>query len=322
MAAARKMNRRRALGGLERLCEELPSPLRPLHGRRGAPLALPDNVVCYCRSSAAELARQGRAVHPCFVLIFALETAATVCFEHRSVRLRPGQGLVLPPFRFHRCVEPARDSLRWLFVTFELIDPRSAESLRERPFVLTAALRSTLADLIEAYLNPAQEELVSIFAGILLSRIRQAGSIRRNTRRPTALPELLVRVDRLARSPGGPVGVKAVATALGVSPSHLGTTFRQMGGVSIGRHLRRLRLERGRGLLRLSHDRVTDIAEECGFGSINSFIRAFRSAYGVLPLAYRKKAGPKPLREEPKVRIQRAGRSHWSSAPSYSLRAS
>jgi AraC-like DNA-binding protein len=40
-------------------------------------------------------------------------------------------------------------------------------------------------------------------------------------------------------------------------------------------------------MLRLSQNRVSEIAELCGFSSIYSFSRAFRSAYGVPPLAYR-----------------------------------
>ena len=40
---------------LEKLANLLPSPLRPLHGKRAAPLALPDNIVCFCRRSATDL---------------------------------------------------------------------------------------------------------------------------------------------------------------------------------------------------------------------------------------------------------------------------
>jgi transcriptional regulator GlxA family with amidase domain len=62
--------------------------------------------------------------------------------------------------------------------------------------------------------------------------------------------------------------------------------------VSIGRHLRRLRLERACGLLRLGPQRVSEIAEQCGFSSIYSFSRAFRTTYGVSPLVYRHRGRP------------------------------
>jgi transcriptional regulator GlxA family with amidase domain len=86
---------------------------------------------------------------------------------------------------------------------------------------------------------------------------------------------------------GESMSVKQMAAALGISSSHLRARFRVSCGVSIGRHLRQLRLQKACGLLRLSQSRVTEIAEQCGFSSIYSFSRAFHSAYGMSPLGYR-----------------------------------
>ena len=74
--------------------------------------------------------------------------------------------------------------------------------------------------------------------------------------------------------------------------------------MSIGRHLRQLRLEQACGLLRLGPQRVSEVAEQCGFASIYSFSRAFRLAYGVSPLAYRHsgRAAPMGRRRRPAKR--------------------
>src|SRR5437868_4835137 len=124
---------------LEKLIALLPSPLRPLHGRRAAPVALPDNIICFRRRSATDLNRpqRGRALHHRFVLILALETAVTVCVDHRAIRLDAGEGLLVFPFQFHDYIDPQREELSWLFVTFELLDDEPLETLRHRPFVLT-----------------------------------------------------------------------------------------------------------------------------------------------------------------------------------------
>src|ERR1039457_7109991 len=108
---------------LDKLANLLPSPLRPPHGRRADPLALPDNIICFCRRSAADLNRpqRGRALHHRFVLIFALETEVTVAVDDRAIRLHPGEGLLVMPFQFHDYMQPERDELKWLFVTFEMI---------------------------------------------------------------------------------------------------------------------------------------------------------------------------------------------------------
>lgn len=274
---------------LEKLANLLPSPLRPLHGKRVAPLALPDNIVCFCRRSATDLNRpqRGRALHHRFVLILALETAVTVAVDDRAIRLRPDEGLLVLPFQFHDYIQPAREELRWLFITFDMIDVVPLQALRFRPFVITQVVRQTCAELVEAYLTRGEGDLTSLLLSVLLQRIRQAEPILRRHHKPLVAPGLIMQVNQLAQNKEEPMSVKEIARSLGISASHLRARFRASCGVSLGRHLRRLRLEKACGLLRLSQRRVTEIAELCSFTSIYSFSRAFHTAYGVSPMAYR-----------------------------------
>ncbi|HEY1763371.1 MAG TPA: AraC family transcriptional regulator [Opitutaceae bacterium] len=274
---------------LDKLANLLPSPLRPLHGKRAAPLALPDNIICFSRRSATDLNRpqRGRALHHRFVLIFALETAVTVAVDDRAIRLNPEEGLLVLPFQFHDYIEPECEQLRWLFVTFDMIDAAPLQSLRFRPFVLAPMVRQTAAELVEAYLTRGEGDLTSLLLSVLLQRIRQAEPIIRRHLRPAVAPGLIMQVNQLAQSKEEPLSVKEIARSLGISASHLRARFRASCGVSLGRHLRRLRLEKACGLLRLTQRRVTEIAELCNFTSIYSFSRAFHTAYGVSPMAYR-----------------------------------
>jgi AraC-like DNA-binding protein len=274
---------------LEKLANLLPSPLRPLHGKRAAPLALPDNIICFCRRSATDLNRpqRGRALHHRFVLILALETAVTVAVDDRAIRLNANEGLLVLPFQFHDYIQPAREDLRWLFITFDMIDVAPLQPLRFRPFVVTQVVRQTCAELVEAYLTRGEGDLTSLLLSVLLQRIRQAEPILRRHHKPPVAPGLIMQVNQLAQSKEEPLSVKEIARSLGISASHLRARFRASCGVSLGRHLRRLRLEKACGLLRLSQRRVTEIAELCSFTSIYSFSRAFHTAYGVSPMAYR-----------------------------------
>ena len=274
---------------LEKLANLLPSPLRPLHGKRAAPLALPDNIICFCRRSATDLNRpqHGRALHHRFVLILALETAVTVAVDDRAIRLNPNEGLLVLPFQFHDYIQPEREDLLWLFVTFDMIDSVPLQALRFRPFVITQEVRQTGAELVEAYLTRGEGDLTSLLLAVLLQRIRQAEPILRRHQKPAMAPGLIMQVNQIAQSKEEPLSVKEIARSLGISPSHLRARFRASCGVSLGRHLRRLRLEKACGLLRLSQRRVTEIAELCSFTSIYSFSRAFHTAYGVSPMAYR-----------------------------------
>ncbi len=95
----------------------------------------PDNIICFCRRSATDLNRpqRGRALHHRFVLILALETAVTVAVDDRAIRLNPDEGLLVLPFQFHDYIQPEREELRWLFITFDMIDAVPLQALRFRP---------------------------------------------------------------------------------------------------------------------------------------------------------------------------------------------
>ncbi len=275
---------------LKALVARLPQPQHQLVGRSVAQLALPDNVVCFQRRTAADLnkPRRGRALHHRFVLICALRTAATVCVDDQSIRLRAGEGLLVFPFQFHHYTEPAGETISWLFVTFEFSESEELAALRYQPFELTPPLRALAAELVEAYETERTADLPVLLLAVLLARLRRLKLVTHAATSAAApQPGLMVRVNQLAQRSTEPPGIKDIARALGISPSHLRARFRASCGVSIGRHLRHLRLEQACGHLRLGPQRVSEIAELCSFSSIYSFSRAFRVAYGVSPLAYR-----------------------------------
>ncbi len=275
---------------LKELVARLPQPQHQLVGRSVAKLALPDNVVCFQRRTAADLnkPRRGRALHHRFVLICALQTAATVCVDEKSIRLRAGEGLLVFPFQFHHYTEPAGDAISWLFVTFEFSEVTELEALRYQPFTLTRPLRSLAAELVEAYEVERTADLPVLLLSVMLARLRRLKFTAPGAVAGGVPPSgLMLRVNQLAQRSAEPPGIKEIARALGISPSHLRARFRASCGVSIGRHLRHLRLEQSCGYLRLGPQRVSEIAELCGFSSIYSFSRAFRMAYGVSPLVYR-----------------------------------
>jgi len=280
------------VSNLTKLVARLPQPLHQLLGRPATTLVLPSNIVCFQRTTAAGLnkPRRGRALHHRFVLICALRTAVTVCVDDRNVRLEAGQGLLVFPFQFHHYVEPDRQALSWLFVTFELEEGDALAALRYRPFDFTPPLLSLVAELVEAYETETTADLPVLLLALILARVRRLklpAHAAPAAPAPEAEPGLMTRINHLAQRSGHPPGIREIARTLGISPSHLRARFRASCGVSIGRHLRRLRLEQACGLLRLAPQRVSEIAEQCGFASISSFSRAFRMAYGVSPLNYR-----------------------------------
>ncbi len=293
---------------LETLAADLPHPPHQLLGRRPGPLVLPDNIVCFQRRAASELnrPRRGRALHHRFVLILALRATVSVCVDERVIRLGAGEGLLVFPFQFHHYIDAGQKDLLWIFITFDLADAESLHSLQYRPFTLSPAVHELTTELITAYQREGRmSELPLLLLALLLAKLRrQQPAPRRKQHEPAAAPGMVTRVNQLAHSSNEPLGLKEIARALGISQSHLRARFRASCGVSIGRHLRRLRLERACGLLRLTPNRVTEIAEQCGFNSIYSFSRAFCAAFGQSPVAYRQSVGP---HGGPRRKIRRRG---------------
>ncbi len=286
-----------SLPTLETLAADLPHPPHQLLGRRPGPLVLPDNIVCFQRRSAAELnrPRRGRALHHRFVLIIALHTTVSVCVDDQVIRLGAGEGLLVFPFQFHHYLDSGQKDLLWIFITFDLAEAESLKSLRYRPFVFTPAARDLATELIAAYEKEGRmSELPALLLALLLARLRRQEPAVRRKAVPVAAPAMgmVMQVNQLAHQRNELPGIKEIAQALGISQSHLRARFRASCGVSVGKHLRRLRLEKASGLLRLTPNRVSEIAEQCGFNSIYSFSRAFCAAFGQSPMAYRQSVGP------------------------------
>lgn len=287
-----------APASLAQLVAQLPRPPHPLFGRRPGPLALPDNLICFQRRSTAELNRpgHGRSLHHRFVLIFALRGRVSVCVDDHVIPLGPNEGLLVFPFQFHHYVDAGPQDLAWLFVTFDLPQADALQALRYRPFTLAGSIRTLLQQLLLAHqAEDRASELPLLLLALLLARIVRLAPVRA----PAAAGApggLVMRVNELAHQRREPFRLREVARSLGISQSHLRARFRASCGVSIGRHLRRLRLERACGLLRLTSLRVAEIAEQCGFNSIYSFSRAFGAAYGQAPTHYRQDLRPGPGR--------------------------
>jgi AraC family transcriptional regulator len=79
-----------------------------------------------------------------------------------------------------------------------------------------------------------------------------------------------------------------VAAAAGVHPAHLNRVFRAHYGCSVGRYVRRLRIDRAARELVTSRRPIAEIAAELGFADQSHFSRVFTGATGLTPGRYRK----------------------------------
>jgi AraC-like DNA-binding protein len=280
-------NKTRAFAALAASTRRLPSPNSPLHGQRRPAPPLPENIICFQRRSGTELNRPhtGRAMHHRHVLIVPLRGKAVVCADDRELPLAPGKGLVVLPYQYHHYTH-ADKALHWLFITFEYAQGVTMEPLRNVVFNVGTELAGELDTLLRAQRNLADEGLPELRLALLLSQLTPPPA--RTAPAARAGSTLNLQVNHAAQKlrPAAPT-IRELAAELGMSQSNLRARFRTSCGVSLGKHMRELRLERACGLLRMTTARVSEIAEQCGFSSLFSFSRTFSVRYGLSPKAYR-----------------------------------
>jgi LacI family transcriptional regulator len=88
---------------------------------------------------------------------------------------------------------------------------------------------------------------------------------------------------------GQAIGVKHVATALGVSRRTLDRRFMAVLGRTVHDELTAVRMQIARRLLTEGVQLVAEIADACGYATAASFSRAFRQDAGCWPTEYRGK---------------------------------
>jgi AraC-type DNA-binding domain-containing proteins len=104
-------------------------------------------------------------------------------------------------------------------------------------------------------------------------------------------------IDYLYENAAYPIGLEDAARAAALSPSYFSRAFSAAVGTSFRSYLNGIRLERAQRLIEESDGRIADIALECGFESVRSFNRAFKSSRGVAPSELRR--APSELRRAP-----------------------
>ncbi|MNI47238.1 Right origin-binding protein [compost metagenome] len=99
-------------------------------------------------------------------------------------------------------------------------------------------------------------------------------------------------IDYIETRLGEELTVKDVAQAMHYSEYHFHRTFLYWIGDTVTSYIRKRRLSKAAESLVYSDQKIIDIALQYGFGSHESFTRAFRKMYGMMPSECRKLDNP------------------------------
>jgi len=101
-------------------------------------------------------------------------------------------------------------------------------------------------------------------------------------------------IDKMRDELGEQITVDDLARAAMFSKFHFSRIFQRATGLSPGRFLSALRLQRAKQLLVSTSLNVIDISHEVGYNSVGTFSTRFTSAVGVAPTTYRRLGGYAP----------------------------
>ncbi|MDB5295458.1 MAG: AraC family transcriptional regulator [Phycisphaerales bacterium] len=284
-------------------------PVKPILSARYAgrfAVAAPEFGIPYLSEASLTMAApHDRHSHAEIQVLWVVEGEMGMEVGPDRLRVGPGGGLVLSPGQRHRVVPPGPPGAEPP-ARARIVDLR----LRDDPALPTAAFARRVA---AGVIHPGDPATVADAARRLRATLDAAGPAR-SARMMSAvwelLGELVVKPVPLPTPGGGsappgpdmrlaaaerymadhlsdPIGVDAVAAAVGLSRSQLTRLAARHRGVGPAELLRRLRVDRARHLLRGSTLAIKEIARVCGFVSQNHFSRVYFEVTGTRPSAGR-----------------------------------
>jgi len=84
------------------------------------------------------------------------------------------------------------------------------------------------------------------------------------------------------------LSIVQIAEHLHFSSAYLNVLFKQEMKVTLKQYLSNYRVEKARKMLENNYDKITEVAEKCGYANANYFAKVFREAVGMTPAEYRK----------------------------------
>ncbi|WP_395023236.1 AraC family transcriptional regulator [Dongia sp.] len=227
--------------------------------------------------------------HPHHQVVLALEGQLEMEIGGREGRVDQSRGALVPAGMLHAFTGVGRNR----FVTLDIGETSDAAPARllgtGKPFfAISRAVEHLLAYVgsRRGALGADADHLAPLLAAALADTEAEVQA-------PAAV---LKATEYMRRAYPRPITCADAAKVAGISTAHLHGLFKQWLGVTPGRYLGEIRLDRARDRLTASAEPIVEIALGVGFSEQSAFTRAFRRRFGESPAAYRRKldSGHKP----------------------------
>ncbi len=278
------------------LPKHLPEPVDYYEGVDVPGRCVSRRVLLFQRLSRESLQQRHLAnrMHHRYVLMHVLETGGIVSVDGKGLRLEAGDSLLVFPYQFHHYIDLDADSLRWIFVTFELQQGGlHLEGLRHCVLRTEDPLLESLKQIAAIWVEEAPAERAGVLPLVdqLLMRLPRVAAPQRPGRRAGIASDSLVAEAEtlLLRSVREGWTLHEVARRMHLSERHLRTRFERQTGVSLRDYRNNYQLNRAIDLMRDATLSLSDVAELSGFNSQSVFSRFVRRQTGQAPRELRKR---------------------------------
>ncbi|MBQ0001701.1 MAG: helix-turn-helix transcriptional regulator [Clostridiales bacterium] len=241
-------------------------------------------------------------------LILPVEKEYTVVANNTSYHLNPGDIFIIPPGIPHS-IKSVPEGYRFVFL-FEM-DPltrfqnyQHIRALLTNPSIITADTHpelyptaiSLIMEAAREYWSPDRYYKELIIYSILMKLLAEYGNYRihrtESIKAPTNTPhELALRLNRVYQyiddHLSENIQLEDAAKIANYSIYHFSRLFKESTGQTFSEYVRHVRIKAAQQLLQQVDTQIIWIAHECGFSSLSTFNRTFRSVTGSTPSEYR-----------------------------------
>jgi len=243
---------------------------------------------------------------------YTLSGRGRLRYRDQQLLIEPGQALLLyHPYDYHHWIQSGE---QWEFFYITFAGREVIRCVREvtgiaGPVIALPADSPTVAGAAEACADALEERIASPYQGsatahaILMELLGECcPSASLSACRFQDVPAFVTDVEEFCRQNfASPISVKEMADVAKMSRFHFTRLFQKVWGLSPGRYLCLLRLEKAMEMVHQSGYTVKEVAHRCGFGTANYFSKVFRKHYGVRPGSF--KVDSFMFREPPQVPV-------------------
>ena len=277
---------------------------------------IPNNIYYYIDYDKrdASVNMEFQHLHPYYEILFLLAPNASHLIEGVPYNIRSGDFVLLAPSVMHKSVYYKGEPSKRVIIDFmyPLDSPETAEAYQEilSPFNNDVPIfrfdfedQKRLTDILNSlflfskehryYGNPADEFYIHTKFQEFLYTLYELRDKNQYTNEQTynSIEQKMYEVSSYIHAHyNEDISLESLSENFFISSSYLSREFKQVTGFNLSNYIQLTRIKNAQYRLVSSNDKISIIAQECGFSSFSQFNRVFNKIAGTSPREYRQTA--------------------------------